>query len=798
VLLIGSFRSGEARERAVAWRALQAIDREGSRQRLELARLSAEETAELVRRGLGLTREAPRFEARLYRETEGNPLFVLETLRALRDGQVLYRGESGEWSTPWDDATTGYAELPLPAEVYQVISRRLSWLGPDEREMLNTAAVLGADFELVLALMACDLEQEWALAALSELVRRRLLEEEQQALRFSHDKVHEVAYMEMEEPARRQLHLQAGEALETLHPEQVEALAHHYVEAEMWEKALRYSQKAGERARAMYAGAEAIDHYNRALEAWRQSEPADEKLGLSLYQARGEICQETGRFDQAEVDFEAAIALAQRTDKRHAQARATNNLSYLHFQRGDFERSTTIAQQALEIAQAADMPLQTARALLNQANGLRNLGYHREAITLYERAIPLFDGLDDQVHLADCLNRMGAALRHIGAYGEARSLIDRSLVIRRRVGDMVGVSYSLTNLTGLLLIQGEFSRAREAAREALEVATHIGDPYGQDAALCNLGAVAVEQAHPTEAIPLLERALVIARRIGDKPLEPDALSALGRAYHYLGDIHQAREMLERAVVVAETHVEGWYAPLPHSYLAEVLLAAGESQGALHHAQVGLQMALELNVPRPLGVAQRVMGKVAGRLGSEEAGTDPRGHFEESIRILRGIGAQAELGWSLAAYGRYLSPATLPNSADRSAALIQEAQEIFERVGVAVDLAQLQGDARLDQHLHIRVRLPSASAPTGRPLQDNEWVNITWKVAAPEDEAVLRKTLRRQHRLMRLLGEAEEQGAAPTVDDLAGALEVSRATIKRDLAALRERGHLPRTRGSRRR
>jgi len=70
------------------------------------------------------------------------------------------------------------------------------------------------------------------------------------------------------------------------------------------------------------------------------------------------------------------------------------------------------------------------------------------------------------------------------------------------------------------------------------------------------------------------------------------------------------------------------------------------------------------------------------------------------------------------------------------------------------------------------------------------------VEAPEDEEIAAKGARRQHRLQRLVQEAQDQGASPTVDDLAGVLDVSRATIKRDLAALRRAGHRVRTRGSR--
>jgi len=797
VLVIGSYRGGEARERAAAWQLLQMLDRTGYCQRRELPRLTAEETGELVRRGLGLTRQAPRFEARLHRETGGNPLFVLETLRALHDEGVLYRGASGEWSTPWDETTTDYAELPLPPEVYQVIARRLTRLGPDEREMLNTAAVLGANFDLALLLRGSKLEQEWALAAVSELVRRRLLEEEAAVYRFSHDKVRQVVYMEMDEDERRQLHRRAGEALEALRSGQVEALAHHFTHGRVWAKALDYNCQAGDQARNVYAGWEAIGYYDRAIEAWKHLRPADETLGLSLHQARGEICQETGRFDQAEADFHTAHALAGEAGNLEARAQAMNCLSYLHFQRGDLRPSTETALQALNLSQSADAPLQMARALLNRANALRNMAECQKAIAVYKQAAVLFERMDDQVRLADCLNRMGAAYSHLGAYAQAQSAMERSLAIRRRLDDRVGISYSLTNLTGLHSFQGEFIHAKEAAQEAAEIANAIGDPYGQDAALTNLGTVSLEQGSPTEAIPLFERALAISRRIGDRPLEPEALCGLGRAYHYLGDLGRAREMLEQATSIAEVHSERWHVPMPHAHLARVFLTAGKGKQALAQARAGLQMAQELEVPRPLGLTHRVMGEVAAHLGSEKAAAEPSFHFEESVRILREIGANAELARSLAAYGLYQTHSADAGEARRGAALVDEARALFRRLGMAGDLNRLETETAAQlQPGQIRVRLPAASAPTGRPLRDGEWVEVVWTVATSEDESISGKVARRRRRLLRLLREAEEQGAAPTVDDLAEALEVSRATIKRDLAGLRRAGHAVHTRGSR--
>jgi DNA-binding transcriptional ArsR family regulator len=97
---------------------------------------------------------------------------------------------------------------------------------------------------------------------------------------------------------------------------------------------------------------------------------------------------------------------------------------------------------------------------------------------------------------------------------------------------------------------------------------------------------------------------------------------------------------------------------------------------------------------------------------------------------------------------------------------------------------------------IRVRLPRMDAPTGRSLRADEWVVVVWTVAAHEDGGIRGKVNRRRRRLLRLLKEATEQSAAPTVADLASALSVNERTIRRDLAALRDAGYDVPTRGSR--
>ncbi|MGD2179137.1 MAG: HTH domain-containing protein, partial [Anaerolineae bacterium] len=182
--------------------------------------------------------------------------------------------------------------------------------------------------------------------------------------------------------------------------------------------------------------------------------------------------------------------------------------------------------------------------------------------------------------------------------------------------------------------------------------------------------------------------------------------------------------------------------------------------------------------------------------TQDSCPEPAVHFEKSIRLQREIGAQAELARSLAAYGLHLGRSADSADAARSEALLGEARTLFHKLGMTGDLTRLDaGGATLLPPGQTVTRLPVVSAPASRRLREDEYTQVTWTVGAPEDDRIPEKVARRRHRILRLLREATEQSAAPTVEHLADALHVSARTIKRDLAALRTQGHDIRTHGS---
>ena len=207
--------------------------------------------------------ELPEALARLVAErTGGNPYFVKEAIRDLRERGVLAR-ENG--------STVLVGDASIPAALESVLQARLDRLDAEARELITTAAVVGRSFDLPL--LERLIPRAKLLPTLSELRWLQLVVEERSGpapeYRFRHGLVQEAAYGTLVESRRRELHLRVGEALADLRGDSAgEAyglLGHHFAEADEPVRAAEYLLKAGDAARAVYAQDEAIELYRRAL-----------------------------------------------------------------------------------------------------------------------------------------------------------------------------------------------------------------------------------------------------------------------------------------------------------------------------------------------------------------------------------------------------------------------------------------------------------------------------------------------------------------------------------------------------
>ncbi len=818
ILVVISYRPEESRERGTVWNTLQTIDREPGQLRMALNSLSSAEAAQLVRRALGSTVETP-LERRIGIESQGNPLLVLETLRALIENGGLEAGSQ--------------AELPLPASVREVIVARLTRLAPPIRAVLDAAAVIGSSLEIGLCSAASGQSNADTLIALDQLVRRGFLIEDESGLRFGHDKLRQIVYAELLEDERRSLHRAVGQALETRDSQALEVMARHFDEAGVWDKALEYHRRSAQRASKLYDFAGALTHLNRAVTLGDSGGISPEQR-FELLSERTELLRFLDRRPEHLTDLLEMEDLAQADAVRLGHVRCDR--ARLMVKLGQFEEGSALARDVLEDARQREHRSQQAEALEVLAIVAMRSGRRAEAIPLRREIIEVYRTTGDVDREATARRYLAQTLMLTqeldGAYREARA----SLKTHQKLSKRLAVAWDVATLGHIWRLKGYLKRAATCYQFELDVFQSVGSRNSQGSSLINLAQVSEQLRQVgramrcyTEAIKVfaaihdpegeasarynlaglqtnwlgdhqaaqknLEAARQFFTRVDDKNGLAYCLMIEGQSALERGDLAKANALLNHEILVSQISTNRWFGGQYEIAHADLEIREGQPERALERLARAEEfcrtLSLEALLPEIASMRTDALlekNQFDAALSVIEEVLQP-GNFNLRFthhRVLVALGRPDEATAALEHAYRGLMNALADLSPD-------DQRLSLERVPAHREIVTAWEAVHFQREV---VRLPQIEAPTGRPLRDTEFATVTWTLFAPEDNTVPDKSERRQVQLERLMREAGDQGAAPTVDDLAQALGTSRATIKRDLAALRRSGGELRTRGTR--
>jgi class 3 adenylate cyclase len=251
---------------------------------IRLDPLPVEGAEELLTALLGSDPRLEPIKRLLIERTEGNPFFLEETVRTLVETRML-AGDRGAYHL----ATSG-PTIQVPATVQTVLAARIDRLPPEEKQLLQSAAVIGKDVPLALLLAITERDETSVrrglahLQAAEFLYERRLLPDLEYT--FKHALTHEVAYGSLLQDRRRALHAQILDAIERLYPdrfaEHVDRMAHHALRAELKEKAVTYLRQAGAKAMGRCAYREVVGCLEQALSALGPAPDSREMRELAI------------------------------------------------------------------------------------------------------------------------------------------------------------------------------------------------------------------------------------------------------------------------------------------------------------------------------------------------------------------------------------------------------------------------------------------------------------------------------------------------------------------------------------
>ena len=528
-------------------------------------------------------------ESLLLQRAEGNPFYLGELLRSLRDTGAIVK-TAGRWGFDRD------VPFELPETVERVVLARIDRLPPGDRDLLNSAAVIGREFDLPLLgrIAGANLSP----ASLSNLTRLGLFEGASGAdYRFSHPMIQETAYLSMLRRGRAELHGRAAAAIEELAEdgsnEHHAVLARHHSAAGHVADAVKYHRLAAIAAQRVFAIEEALNQFDSALAAAGTLDPESAPVQLpELHLLRGRARGRNGDFAGGADDFRQALAGARETGDGQVEMQALTDLGWMIRVHG-YEEAIRLHQQALRKAEELDDPSTQVTALSRLSMMYSNRLQLDDGLELAQRALEIARtaGQDQLLGAAlDCLKLAALQLGDLelldrtvaeivevqartgdlylvmwayieGATGplargdldQAQELIEKAVEINRRFGaDRLTMAMILEARSWIDRARGDLDAAVSALHEALEKIGEITTPEWSAWLEASLGSHLIEQGHADDAVSVLESALESSEAIKSPNRTFRAASHLAWARWLVRDVDGSRVALTQAEHVLAT------------------------------------------------------------------------------------------------------------------------------------------------------------------------------------------------------------------------------------------------------
>ncbi len=517
LLIMGGFRDDE--------RADLPTTLKGARH-IRLERLAGNQIADLSAAMLGEHGRQPELVAYLERETEGNIFFLVEVVRLLAEtaGQLARIDASA------------LPESGMAGGIRQIVARRLARVPAGALPLLHMAAVLGRELDMDLLNDALDDWQAW----LTSCADAAILEIRNERWQFTHDKLREGVISALDADEMRRLHEAAARAIERVYPDapdRAAALVRHWHIAGDTTKEYHYARLAGERARQVGSGIDAVRFFRRAL-ALAPNPGEAARMTALLGQALFWI----GDFAEADARCSHALEMARATGDTWLISESLGKLGNTAILRGEFARGRDYHAQSLAIARTLGDGTLISHALSGLSDAAWRTGDSQQAMRYLQENLAAMQTLRDPVQKCHTWNMLGIVHAVQAQYAEATEAFGNALTIAREMADKTRLAQVISNLGEIALLQGDHTGAVRLLTEAMRYSEETGNAFSVGNISASLGLIAVAQSRLEDAESAFKQALDIGRRTNAQVLILMALTGYGRIAAKRGDLRRASHL----------------------------------------------------------------------------------------------------------------------------------------------------------------------------------------------------------------------------------------------------------------
>jgi tetratricopeptide (TPR) repeat protein len=576
---------------------------------LHLDPLPSESMEELLNAHLGTDSNLAGVKDLLIERAEGNPFFLEEIARMLVETGILQRQRLGY------SLAKPISSIQVPPKVQAVLASRIDRLLPNEKRLLQEAAVIGKDVPSALLRMISDVSEDEFWEYLNSLRAGEFLYETglfpEPEYTFKHALTHEVAYASLLHERRRETHARILEAMETHYAdrlgEHVERLAHHARLGEIWPKALTYLRQAGAKSVNRQANRAAVAFFESALAVLKHL-PEDRSTleqGVDIRFDIRNALQPLGDLSHIlEYLHEAERLAAQLVDERR-QGWVASYLCEHYRMIGAPELAAKAGERALHVAQSmSDLSL---RAVTNLPMGLlfHALGQYARAIAMFKSNIEMLDGelLEEQFGLFGLLSVFSRGFlawchAELGEFAQGEGASDEGLRIASAVEHPFSLVYAQLGIGNVHLRKGNIEQAIEVLESAIALGRAADIPVGVAYGTSYLGYALARGGRILDGIAMLERSSEHAVSMNFIARHSLRLAYLGEAYLLGGRTDDAASTAAKALQLARKHQERGHEAYAFRLLAEVAASRDEHGEAEAHYRSGIELARQLGM-RPL-------------------------------------------------------------------------------------------------------------------------------------------------------------------------------------------------------
>jgi predicted ATPase/class 3 adenylate cyclase len=517
--------------------------------------LQEDQTDLLLSNLLGVKAFPKNLRDMIVERADGNPFFIEELIRSLIETKQIVQ-EDNHWRVIREGL-----DVVLPGTLRGVLGARIDRLPELSKHVLQYAAVIGHSFDLQVLRQLTGLNGSFD-SEIQYLLEASLVEPFREEYAFRHVLIQEAAYDSLLIKKRVELHRRIGETMEKLHADRLEELApliaHHFYSAQDG-RSLKYDLLAGTKAARLYANAEAVTHFSRALEVAIQAKAASEQI-TNIFIQLGSASELSGNFEAALTTYEEMQAFGQeRGDRRvEMQALMAKAIIYSIFsQLHNPAMSEQMLISSLEISR--ELGDRITQAKLNWNLMITYLFSKRldESLQHGEVALTLAREFDDREQLAFVLNDLCRLYTCRGEFEKAHASIREARELWKSLDHQVMLADSLGSEAEVFFNAGEYEKSLEYCKQALQISEETNNLWGQAYDQMLMTFALFEKGQLGHGIQLAEQSCQLADEAGLIASSICLRAELAWVYAYCGAIEKGSPLIEQALNISDLKQPAW-------------------------------------------------------------------------------------------------------------------------------------------------------------------------------------------------------------------------------------------------